>query len=338
MKTHLIALALAVAMTGCQSKEEAKQQSALPVAVETVSETSTLAPRSYVGQVEEQQSTILSFTGTGAIKQMLVDEGQQVKRGQLIAVMDEEQMQNTLSNAKAQLAQAQDAYDRLKIVHDAGSLPEQQWVEMQSKLQQAKSTEAMARKMLADCRIMAPVSGVVGTVYLRAGETALPSQPVCTVLDISSVKVKVAVPEAEISDISANTPSLISVSAAKVEGIQGGTIEKGVQADAITRTYNIKINVDNAQRTLLPGMVAKVELQTGRQEHPALTLPIMAVQQNADGSKFVWVVKNGKAQRQQVELGEMSGNRITIVSGLSKGDKVITEGYQKVSEGEVVSF
>ncbi len=330
-------LAAALTVVSCQSsKEETKERDALRVVVEKVSATSSNATRTYVGQVEERESIVMSFTGTGAIRQMLVDEGQHVKKGQLVAVMDEEQSRNTLANARASLQQAKDAYERLKQVHEAGSLPEQQWVEVESKLDQAKATEAMALKMLADCRLTAPVSGVIGTVSLRAGETALPTQPVCTVLDISSVKVKASVPEAEIAGIGSKTPTLIDVKAAGAVNLRGGEIEKGVQADALTRTYTIKVNMPNADERLLPGMVASVKMDNGSSE--ALTLPVMAVQQAIDGSRFVWIVKDGKAVRHNVEVGDLQGNRVEIRSGLDDGNQVIVDGYQKVSEGQKVVF
>ncbi len=193
----------------------------------------------------------------------------------------------------------------------------------------------MAKKALEDCRLTAPVSGVIGSISLRAGETALTSVPVCTVLDISRVKVKVSVSEREIGSITPNTPTTVSVQAAGKQNLQGGTIEKGVTADAVTRTYDIRILLPNADGALLPGMVASVSVQ---EEAAAerITLPVTAVQENIDGSKFVWLVEQGKAKRQRVSIGGLTGNRVVITDGLQKGQQVIVEGYQKVSEGENV--
>ncbi len=337
-KTHLItALSLIVLLTACGGKQETKKMQALKVSTETVTAQSNSNASSYVGQIEEYSSTTLSFTGTGTIKQMLVSEGQRVSKGQLVAVMDETQMQNALRTSEAALQQAQDAYNRLKQVYEAGSLPEQQWVEMQAKLQQAQSARDMAKKALEDCRLVAPVSGVIGSITLRAGETALTSMPVCTVLDISRVKVKVSVPEREIGSITKNTPTTVSVQAAGKQHLQGGTIEKGVTADAVTRTYDIRILLPNADGALLPGMVANVSVQDEASDAAErITLPVTAVQENIDGSKFVWLMKQGKAKRQTVNIGQLVGNRVVITSGLQEGQEIITEGYQKVSEGESV--
>jgi RND family efflux transporter MFP subunit len=276
----------------------------------------------------------------GVVKRVLVNEGQAVAKGQLIAEMDDTQARNLLSGAEAQMMQANDALERYKMLHDAGSLPEVTWVEIQSKVAQAKSQLEVAKKNLADCRLMAPVGGIVGKRLVGAGETALPSQAVVSILDISTVKVKVAIPEAEISGIGANTSSVIKVEA--INGsYKGGRIEKGVQADALTHTYDIRINVANGERKLLPGMVASVQFVTVAQQQTEqqLSVPVTAVQKKADGSLFVWTVANDStAHRTTVTTGETIGNRIVVATGINDGNRIVTEGYHKLSENTRVVY
>ena len=325
-------------ISSCTSKKEQNTKAPTRVETEVVSTAMNASGQSYVGMVEECEATAVSFTGMGVVKRMLVNEGQAVSRGQLIAEMDDTQARNLLSGAEAQMTQANDALTRYKMLHDNGSLPEVQWVEIQSKVAQAKSQLEVAKKNLSDCRLVAPVSGIVGKRLVGAGETAMPSQAVVSILDISTVKVKVAIPEAEISGIGANTSSTIKVEA--VNGsFTGGKIAKGVQADALTHTYDIRIHVANGQRQLLPGMVASV--QFGNIEKPSkdLTLPVTAVQRKADGSLFVWTIANDStAHRATVRTGETMGNRIAITDGMTEGTRVVTEGYQKLSENTKVVY
>jgi RND family efflux transporter MFP subunit len=270
---------------------------------------------------------------------MFVSEGQAVGRGQLIAEMDDTQARNMLAGAEAQMTQANDALQRYSMLHDNGSLPEVQWVEVQSKVAQAKSQLEVAKKNLADCRLTAPVSGIIGHQQVKSGETALPSQAVVTILDISSVKVKVAVPEAEVDAISSTTPTTISVEAVDKQ-VTGGRIEKGVVADALTHTYDIRIRVPNGDRKLLPGMVASVRFMTeGSQGISGKSLPVTAVQKAADGSLFVWTVsKDNTAHRTQVSIGGTKGNNVAVTEGLDMGQRVVIEGYQKLSEGTKVVY
>ena len=323
----------------CTSKQEPETKAPTRVKTQVVSPGMVDNARTYVGIVEECEATAVSFTGMGVVKRMLVNEGQAVNKGQVIAEMDDTQARNLLNGAEAQMTQANDALARYKMLHDNGSLPEVQWVEIQSKVAQAQSQFEVAKKNLADCKLTAPVGGIIGKRLIGAGETALPSQAVVSILDISTVKVKVAIPEAEISGIGANTSSMIMIDAVK-GSFNGGRIEKGVQADALTHTYDIRINVANSDRKLLPGMVASVQFAaTESQPIGQLMVPVTAVQKKADGSLFVWTVANDStAHRTTVRTGETTGNRIAIIDGMTEGSRVVTEGYQKLSEGTKVFF
>jgi len=338
----LLAVAL-VSSCGQKATDGRKQQGKAATRVKTQMVSSALTDQvhTYVGIVEEREATAVSFTGMGVVKRVLVNEGQVVAKGQLIAEMDDTQARNLLSGAEAAMTQANDALKRYGMLHDSGSLPEVQWVEIQSKVAQAKSQLDIAKKNLADCRLTAPVSGVIGRKMVGAGETAMPSQAVVSILDISTVKVKVAIPEAEISGIGANTSSIIKVEA--IDGsFHGGRIEKGVQADALTHTYDIRIHVANGERKLLPGMVASVGLTPGpspKGEGSSHSVPVTAVQKKADGSLFVWTVaKDSTVHRTAVTIGETIGNCVNIADGIGEGQRIVTEGYQKLSEGTKVVY
>ena len=330
----------ALLICSCTGKKEQEAKAPIRVKTEVASTATSVNGQTYVGMVEEQEATAVSFTGMGVVKRVLVNEGQAVAKGQLIAEMDDTQARNLLSGAEAQMTQANDALERFKMLHDAGSLPEVQWVEIQSKVAQAKSQLDVAKKNLADCRLVAPVSGIIGKKMIGAGETALPSQAVVSILDISSVKVKVAIPEAEIGGISGNTSSIIKIEAIG-SSFEGGRIEKGVQADALTHTYDIRINVANRERKLLPGMVASVSFGSEKSEVKTeqLSMPVTAVQKKADGSLFVWTIeKDSTAHRTTITTGETLGNRIVVTTGISEGERIVTEGYQKLSENTKVIY
>ena len=339
MNRSVLGLVALLVLCSCGEKKTNGEKAPTRVETQVVSSGMVNNAQTYVGIIEEREATAVSFTGMGVVRRLLVSEGQTVSRGQLIAEMDDTQARNLLAGAEAQMTQANDAFERYKMLHDSGSLPEVQWVEIQSKVAQAKSQLEVAKKNLADCRLTAPVSGIVGKKMIGVGETALPSQAVVSILDISSVKVKVAVPEAEIGGISANTPTSIKVEA--VEGsYQGGRIEKGVAADALTHTYEIRIHVANDGRRLLPGMVASVRfISKGAQTIGSKMIPVTAVQRNAAGTLFVWTVdKQKSAHRSTVTIGQTEGNYVLVKSGLNMGDRIVTEGYQKLSEGTKVIY
>ncbi len=338
---YSLVLLFLILFTACGTKQEQGEEETIAVVVEKVAPTNDYAQMPYVGVVEEESSTSVSFTGMAMLKTMTVSEGQPVKKGQLLAVIDETQAANALATTKAALDQAKDAYERMKLLHENQSLPDMKWVEVESKVAQAQSAYDMAKKNLDDCRIYAPVSGVVGTKIMGVGETVLPTEPVLTILSIDRVKVRVAIPEREIASITPGTATTITVDALGDETFQGGRIEKGVTADPLTHTYDIRITVPNPGHKLLPGMVARTQIKSEElriKNYSALTLPVTAVQQSSDRSLFVWVAKDGKAHRRPVTIGQTVGNRIVIESGLAEGEQVIVEGYQKVGEGTPVTY
>lgn len=334
-KVVVILLGVMILFTGCETKQE-RVENTVAVVVERVGVSDNYARLPYVGTVEEESSTSVSFTGMGVLNTLAVSEGQSVRKGQLLAVIDETQARSMLATTKAALDQALDAQARMKQLHDNQSLPDIKWAEIESKVQQAQSAYDIAKKNLEDCRIYAPVSGLVGTKIMDVGETVLPTEPVLTLLSIDKVKVRVSIPEREIAGITAETPTQISVDALDGETFRGGKIEKGVSADPLTHTYDIRIAMPNPEHKLLPGMVAKVTMASSQEK--AILLPVMAVQQATDKSLFVWVAKEKRAHRQSVCISQVVGNSVVIASGLSEGELVIVEGYQKVGEGSPVNY
>ena len=299
--------------------------------------TNSDACRSYIGVVEESESTALSFPISGTIQTMTVKEGEWVTPGMTLAVLDRSSAKSALDAAEAALTQAQDAHRRMSQLHDSASLPEIKMVEVNSKLQQAQSAVDMARKNYDDCVLRVTRRGVIGEKRLSAGENAMPGQTVCTLLDIDKVKVKIAVPEMEIAGIETSDSSLIRVPALDGKSFHGHKLEKGVQADPFAHTYDVSVIVENPSHLLLPGMVGDVTLCKSEYRQ-VITVPTRAVQGQGDGSRFVWSVRDGKACRVRVTVGKIAGSRIEVCDGLRSGDRVITDGYQKVSEGTKITF
>lgn len=317
-------------MMGCSGTKEEKTNNGVSVVTERVQKSLDCDGTSFVGEVEAESSTAVSFSGSGTLLRVLVNEGQHVSKGQLIAVIDDTQSRNAMMAAEAVLTQAQDAYDRMKMLHDRKSLSEMDWVDVQSKLLQAKASVQMTKKAVEDCRLVAPCSGVVGKKMLEAGMTALPAQPVCNILNINKVKVKISVPEKEIKNISRS--ATVTVDALGGETFQSVGFEQGVSADAVSRTYEVRYILDNKDGDLLPGMVCRTLPTLHGEGTPMISVPITAVQRSAEGKMFVWTVKEKTAHRTEVTTGKASGNRIAVVSGLREGDEVVTKGYQKLNE------
>ncbi len=326
-----------ITFPGCSGRNiRPEKEHVIYVKTKIATESDNLNLVSYSGVVEEKSSIALSFSSFGTVESILVSEGDYVTKGQLVARLNPTSAQNMFNAAESSLKQAQDAYDRLKSIHEKGSLPDVQMVDIETKLNQAKSTFNIAEKNLGDCSLYAPVSGVVGKRLAEAGENAIIGKPVMTLMDISLVKVRFSVPENEISRIPSSCESVITVSALGDKQFHGKRVDKNVIANPLSRAYSASVTVPNPGRELLPGMVCKIELRTGSRE-TGIVIPLEVVMISSDSRRFVWCNDNGIARRRFIETGDIRGNGVEVKQGISAGDIIITEGMYKISEGDKIN-
>lgn len=328
---------LAFCLTGCGRSNDATATSKIiPVKVQTVGLSDEATQRNYVGTAQESFALSLSFQTGGTVERVLVSEGQKVGKGQLLAELSSPTVLNVYNSAKASLKQAEDAHARLSELYQKGSLPEIKFVEIETSLEQAKAMEAISRKNLDDCRIYAPFSGIIATRSVEEGQNAMMSVQAFKLVSIDEIDIKVSIPENEISAIRAGQAATITVSALGNKQYTGVVDKKGVEANSISHTYAIKIRVKNPLSELMPGMVCKAFLQDGTDSHK-IVIPNKAVMSTPEGQRFVWLGDEMVARRRFITIGSLTDYGVTVETGLSEGDKVITEGYHKISEGMHIS-
>ncbi|MCE5226801.1 MAG: efflux RND transporter periplasmic adaptor subunit [Porphyromonadaceae bacterium] len=326
-------LFLSILLVGCNgAKEEPVSDSAVPVKVIEIESAEALSHHDFIGTVEESFASSLSFSISGNVEQVFVSEGDPVKKGQILAKLDEKVMQNAYNAAKASSVQAQDAFNRLTSLHEKGSLPEIKYVEVQTQLEQAKSMEQIAGKNLKDCSLYAPFSGVIAQRSADIGINVLPGVQVFKLSKIETVDIKISVPENEISSIMIGQPVRIRVSALENQEFAGKITEKGIQANPLSHAYDVKINLHNPQSKLMPGMVCNVMLTPANRLNGIL-VPNSAIQIEHTGKRFVWVASKGMAARCYVETGEMTNDGVVVSGQFAEDGKIIVEGMQKISEG-----
>lgn len=294
---------------------------------------------SYIGTVSESQAIPLSFLTAGTVEKVLVSEGQPVREGRLLAVLNDENSRNAWQIASSKEAQARDAFDRLEPVYKKGSLPEVKYVEIKTALEQAVSMAAMAGKSLKDCKLYAPADGIIGKKMIEPGMSVIPGNPVFQLVRIEKVKISFPVPENEISSIAKGQKAAIRVSAIGDSLFDAEVSEIGVLSNPLSHTYTVKAELRNPENLLKPGMVCSVHLSSPELSN-RIVIPMSAVQQSPGGEKFVYTANEstGKAEKKAVAAGPVAGNGIVILSGLKPGDLLVTEGYQKISENSPVQI
>lgn len=344
---YFIALLLAVAMSGCSVKKQhtnvAQAQiksTDLPVKVNVAKTVLSKSENnlSYSGTIEPSNSVPLSFLTPGLVQQIYVKEGQAVAKGQLLAKLSQKTQQSAYELTLAKQKQAEDAYKRLEPVYKNGSLPEIKWVEVKTGYAQAKAATAMAKANLNNGDLHAPTSGIIGRKMLEPGMTALPGTPVMQLVKLNQLSVKIPVPENEISQIKKGQQAQVKISALQGKEFNGVVTEIGVMANAISRTYDVKITISNHHNEVKPGMMCNVLLS--QKQASKLLVPYQAVSNDIEGKAYVYVVNRQKmeAQKQAVKIGLFYQNKIEVLAGLENGQQVIVGGKHKLSDHTKISI
>lgn len=320
---------------GCSDNASKTQLNEIAVRVIQVDNQSGVNATEYVGVVNSSIQADLSFQVPGQVKFVYVTEGQAVRQGQLLAELECENLISSNEAAQSSLRQAQDGYNRLKILYENGSLPEVKFVEIQTQLEQAKSMAEIAAKNLKEAKLTAPFDGVITVKSIEPGESVVPATKKLTLSKLKPLEVKVAIPENEISSVKIGDKCTVSVPAVGGREMNGKIVNKNVIANRLSHTYEVKMKFDEEPQNIMPGMVCNVHLY-GAANQSAVTLPAKVIQMDADGNYFVWCVENGEAKRQQITVGKLMPLGIEVLSGIDVAKQVISDGSHKVCEGTKV--
>lgn len=338
MNSRFILLLSAIALfISCNAPVTVKQTSSVSKEIRvqtiTVSPSTLSNERSYIGVVEESNSVLLSFTTPGRISKVNVTEGQYVKQGQVLAEIDSTTLTQMHATTLATLRQAEDGFARIQQLYASNSIPEVQYIDIKTKLEQARAAERIAAKSLEETKLLAPQNGVIGKKMMEVGLNALPDQPVASLLNTQALVIKVAIPENEIYDTRVGQRAHAQIRALNGASFEGSVMEKAVKAHPIAHSYDVKIALHGATQHVMPGMVCQVSIQN-RAQDPGMVVPNKAVQPMEFGKGYyVWTVDaEDVVHRRVVTLGDLAPDGIVITDGLATGDRVVVAGYQQVSE------
>ena len=334
-------LSMTAFFTGCgdttHSQDKINNNNIVDVEVTQINNPSGNQIFSYSGQIEESESIPLSFQITGTVKQVFVNEGDAVKKGQVLAIVSNDMFKNSYDMSMASLKQAEDAYKRLLPMYKNGNLPEVKLIEVETGLQQAKSAAAIAKKNIDDCTLISPLSGFVGKRSIEPGMNAMPGFTAINIVKIEKVYARIPVPENEIAGIKKGEKAIIKVSAIGGEEIQGTVEEIGVTADPLAHSYKIKVAINNGSHKLKPGMICSAQLHSSKKQD-GLAISTKAIQIDDYNKNFVYVVDGNKAVKKYVSLGALIKDGVIINEGLSGNEKVIIAGQNRITENSIVNI
>ncbi|MDQ6481903.1 efflux RND transporter periplasmic adaptor subunit [Dyadobacter sp. LHD-138] len=325
-------------LSGCAAKEEKKTKpSAVKVSVQEIRSQGLKEEFSFSGTIEADNSVQIGFAVPGTISAVKVNEGQQVSVGQVLATIDATEYDNALLIASAGLEQAEDMFNRLNGLYQKGSLPAKDFIDIKTKLAQAKANKNLAVKRVHDTKLYAPMSGIITVKSLEKGAMAAPGVPVFTIIKTDQVYARVTVPESEIGKISKGQTASVFISTLNQQ-LSGKITIINPQADPATKSYTVKVQLGNPAGRLLPGMIAQTKIATGESVE-AITIPASAVIRDADDITYVFVAgSDQKAMRRRITAGGVQGNDIVVSEGLKFGDQVVIAGQTRLKDGAAISL
>ena len=332
-----LAIMLLLATRGSNAQEPSAD-AAIPVLVRSPGHTLRSNYVALSGDVEGSRTASIGFIVPGVVSRVEVREGDQVREGQLLAVLDKTEYDINVELASAQRERAEDEYKRAKTMFESKGIPENDFNKAGTAVRLARAQEAMARKKLQDTRLTAPMSGLLARRGIEPGEQAGPGMPVFTIAQIDPVQIRVGVPETEVSRIRIGDQTTVTIPALRGATFMGRVRLVGVAADAASRTYTAKIDVANGNRLLKPGMIAEVRI-SGSESVDALTIPAEAVVRDASGvlRVFVYDPKAVRVYARRVAIGAAYGQEVEVQQGLAAGDMVVVGGQHRVREGSKVN-
>jgi membrane fusion protein (multidrug efflux system) len=346
MKIQRLTIMLSIALvglyfTGCADNKAGTSLKDTAVNVEVIPAVYSdgSGALAYSGTIEESESIPLSFSTAGTVARVYVNEGEAVRKGQLLAELDDETYRNDYEMSLAAEKQAQDAYNRLLPMHKNGNIPEVKFIEVETALQQAKGAAAISKKSLNNCKLYSLVDGIVGQRSIDPGMTAMASFSSITIVKIQKVFANVSVPENEISSVKKGDIASIRIAALNNPDYTGSVEEIGVMADPLAHSYKIKIAINNKDALIKPGMICNVNLLKTRGDEK-LILPHESVKVDENGNAFVYAVSNDQnsVSRKLVKTGILFNNGIEIISGIKQGELVVVNGQQKLSDKSLVKI
>lgn len=291
-----------------------------------------------------------------------VDEGDLVTKGQIIAVVDHEnldaqvnQANAALTTSQAQLKQADVALtqiekdlERTRNLAKEGAASKQALEKMEAerenlaeqknvadaRIKQSEAALVQAQIQLAECFITAPISGIVAERYLETGDMAMVTRPLFAIADIDNVDITADLPERYLTEVHPEAEVSMEVDAFAARPFKGVITKISPTLNVVNRTAELEITVPNPDHALRPGMFARVTLVFVEKKGVPV-IPEAVVLRDESG-RYVFIVESGVAHRRTVALGLEEGAMVEVVEGLRPGEMLVTAGQQKLSEGQSV--
>ncbi len=323
-------------------KEAGNSGSAQRIRTVGISELTTGMFRHYIdlqGKVDAEENVPATAKMAGTLTRVLVKNGDVVKKGQLLAQIDDGVMLKQLAELENQLKTAEDIYNRQKGLWDQKIGTEVQFIQARAQKEGLERSIATLKEGWGQTRIYSPISGTVDLVILKTGQAIAPGMPLCNIANLSQLKVVGEVTEAYVSKVRKGDPVVVFFPDLNKE-ITTKISYVSTTINPNTRTFTAECKLP-AERGYRANMVAVMKI-IDYQNPKAIIVPVNYIQTAEDGEFIMLADKTGEkqavARKAPVKQGYNYSGMVEITSGLKIGDFAISTGFQDVNNGETVAF
>lgn len=291
------------------------------------------------GKITTEQVYYVTPRGMGGqVKQVLVKQGDNVKKGQLLMKLEDGIIQQNIKQVESQLAFAKNIFSRQENLWKEGIGTEVQFLSAKNNVESLEKQLDLVKEQLSTTQVYAEVSGIVDAVTIKVGETFMGSpMATITIVNPSAMKAVVDVPENYISKVRKGMPVVINLPDLN-ETINSSIYLLSETINITSRSFTAESKVPS-KSTIKPNQIAIVKILDHEAKN-ALVVPVETVQTDEKG-KYVYVLAQEKgksvARKRTVEIGEFYDALIEVKAGLSAGDQLITKGFQGLYEGQLIS-
>jgi membrane fusion protein (multidrug efflux system) len=287
-----------------------------------------------IGSARANEAVDITAKTSNRVTAIRFREGQRVRQNDVLVELDSEQARANLAEAEAALGDSRSQYKRSRELFATKALSEAQLDQLQATLTANEARVAAAQAQLNDLIIRAPFAGRVGLRNVSLGSLVSPGTVITTLDDTSIIKLDFSVPEVFLSALREGLEISARTSAYPDSLFNGRVASIDSRLDPVSRAIIVRAAINNDDNRLKPGMFMTVKLV--RSVAPALLIPEEALVPEGE-RKFVFLVRDGKAERAEVQTGRRRPGEVEVLNGVVEGDVVIVEGTQKVREGAPVN-
>ena len=270
----------------------------------------------------------------GQVVSIPVKEGQRIKKGQFLVKLDDRDYRSRLARIEANYRLAKQDYKRMADLVKKNIAAESKLDEIEARLEDLTAQRNEAQLSLDRTRITAPISGRLNEIKAKKGELLDVNQQVARILQFKKVKVTVGIPESDVAAVFDLNEAEVIIEALENRKVKGKKIFLSRQPRTMARLYDLELMVPNPDGRILPGMFGRVEL-IKKVFTNALTVPLYAVITRGD-ERFVYVEKDGQAEKRLIKLGVLVGWQVHVEAGLNPGERVIVVGHRFLDDGQAV--